>query len=162
TVEVIGNTISNIGQDPGIFANDHGDGAGPSTDSPVLDITIKNNKVALVNNGQTGGGFLGATTGIAVPAGATTGDLAITRALISGNQVTTSGTQFNGSDNVAFLLREGSSTSQLFLDGTVTGANNQARATNYWNANGNTPANSAVAFDAGGAPAYATIPAGQN
>jgi hypothetical protein len=74
TVEVNGNTISNIGQDPGIFAFDHGDGG--SLHSPVLDITIANNSVALLNNGVAGGGFLGATTGIDVRAGANSGDTA--------------------------------------------------------------------------------------
>src|SRR5262249_16862709 len=58
TVEIIGNTISAIGQDPAIFAFDHGDGA--TALSPQLDVTIVSNTVAIVNNGVPGGGFLGA------------------------------------------------------------------------------------------------------
>src|SRR5262249_37538705 len=150
TVEVLNNKIFNIGQDPGIFATDHGDGAGPSTDSPVLNIIIANNTIALVNNGQTGGGFQGATSGIDVRAGANNGDTAITVAYIHNNTVTTSGTQFNGSDNVALLLREGSSTSQLKLQNIGAGANNNAIAIATWNNNANTPLGSAVALDAGG------------
>jgi len=58
-VEIVGNRILNIGQDPGIFATDHGDGV--NLLSPVLNIKIENNTVALVNNGGTGGTFQGAT-----------------------------------------------------------------------------------------------------
>src|SRR5262249_48568428 len=146
------NRIFNIGQDPGIFAFDHGDGG--SNHSPVLDITIANNRVALVNNGGTGAGFQGATTGIDVSAGGDSGATATTTAYVHDNTVTTSGTQFNGSDNVAFLTREGSSTSQLKLQNLQSGANNNARAIATWNANSNTPTGSAVALDAGGALAY--------
>src|SRR5262249_20848305 len=49
TVDVSNNRVFNIGQDPGIFATDHGDGA--TLLSPTLNVTIANNSVALVNNG---------------------------------------------------------------------------------------------------------------
>src|SRR5262249_49471123 len=91
---------------------------------------------------------------------------ATTTAYIHNNTVTTSGTQFNGSDNVAFLTREGSSGSQLNFQNLGAGANNNAKAVSTWNNNGNTPLNSAVALDAGGALAYGSgtppVPANPN
>src|SRR5262249_6104000 len=151
-IEVMNNRIFNIGQDPGIFASNHGDGGTPP--SPVLNIKIEGNTVALVNNGQTGGNFQGATTGIDVRAGSNSNDTATTTAYIHNNTVTTSGTPFNGSDNVAFLAREGSTGSHLNFQNLGAGANNNAKAVSTWNNNGNTPLNSAVALDAGGAPGY--------
>src|SRR5262249_31397378 len=57
-------------------------------------------------------------------------------------------------DNVAFLAREGSTGSHLNFQNLGAGANNNAKAVSTWNNNGNTPLNSAVALDAGGAAAY--------
>jgi len=157
-IEISGNTISQAGQDPGIFAFDHGDGA--TLLSPQLDVTIAGNSVATVNNGLPGGSFQGATTGIDVRAGANAGDTAKTCSDIRNNTVTAAPLAFNGSDNVAELTREGSNTSNLFLANFQAGANNQARAVATWNANGNTPTGSVVALDAGGSLAYAAPPAG--
>src|SRR5262249_60391426 len=103
----------------GIFATDHGDGA--SLVSPRLDVTIVSNSVALVNNGSSGGGFQGATTGIDVRAGANAGDTAVTCADIRSNTVTSAPLGVNGSDNIAALLREGSSGSRPCLKDTGAG-----------------------------------------
>ncbi len=151
-VEIIGNTITNQGHDRAIFVTPHGDGAGPSTDNGTLDITISNNTITNTFNTAAG------NVGIDVRAGSNNGDTTITYAKITNNTVTLTANP----NDVAFLAREGSNTGQLYFDGTVTGASNSARAQNYWNANGNTPLNSTFSLDAGGAPAYASIPAGHN
>jgi hypothetical protein len=148
-VEIIGNTITKSGKDPAIYATPHGDGSlGPSTDNGSLDITIKNNNITLAGSGTPGSG----TVGIDVRAGANAGDLTTTYADISGNHVTLAAP----ADDIAFLAREGSSTSHLYLQGFTTDVNTT------WNNRGNTPLNSTFVFNAGGAPAIAGVPAGHN
>ena len=140
-VEVIGNTITGIGSTTaaGIHAFNHGDGG--SLLSPVLDVTIKNNNINLVDNGVTGGGYNGGLFGVWVQAGANAGDTATTYVNVSGNTVTaTGGVPINGSDNTAFNTREGSGASHLYFENIGAGANNAAKALATWNNNGNTPA----------------------
>ncbi|MER9919096.1 MULTISPECIES: hypothetical protein [unclassified Mesorhizobium] len=153
-IEIVGNTITGTGNDPAIFATPHGDGAGPSTDNGSLDLTIMNNNIALSGTGVAGSGAVG----IDVRAGSNAGDLTNTYLNISGNTVTLA----QPADDIAFLARIGSTTSHLYFQNFVGGANNQAIATAIWNAGGNTPAGSVFSFDAGGAPAYAAIPGGHN
>ncbi|WP_095083914.1 beta strand repeat-containing protein [Mesorhizobium sophorae] len=153
-VEIIGNTITKSGNDPAILATPHGDGAGPSADNGSLDLTIKNNNITLSGTGSAGNGAVG----IDVRAGSNAGDLTITYLNISGNTVTLA----QPADDIAFLTREGSSTSHLYFQNFVAGANNQAIATAIWNAGGNTPAGSVFSFDAGGAQAYAAVPGAHN
>jgi large repetitive protein len=157
-IEISGNTISQIGQDLGIWTFNHGNGA--SLLSPQLDVTIVSNNISLVNNGGTGGGYVGATTGIQVQAGANNGDLAKTCVDVRSNTVTAAPTAINGSDNIAEITREGSNTSNLYFKGFVSGASNQARAVATWNGGSNSPSSSAVAVDAGGSLAYSAPPAG--
>ncbi|MER9643896.1 inverse autotransporter beta domain-containing protein [Mesorhizobium sp. M0239] len=153
-IEIIGNTITKSGNDPAIFATPHGDGAGPSTDNGSLDLTIMNNNITLSGTGVAGSGAVG----IDVRAGSNAGDLTNTYLNISSNTVTLA----QPADDIAFLARIGSTTSHLYFQNFVGGANNQAIATAIWNAGGNTPAGSVFSFDAGGAPAYAAIPGGHN
>jgi hypothetical protein len=151
-VEIIGNTITNQGHDPAIFVTPHGDGAGPSTDDGSLDITISSNTITNTFNTAAG------NVGIDVRAGSNNGDTTTTYAKVTNNTVTLSA----NANDAAFLTREGSNISHLYFDGPVSGANNQAIAQNYWNANGNTPTNSVFVLDAGGALAYASIPGAHN
>src|SRR5262249_8311665 len=112
-VEIIGNTITQVGQDPGIFALAHGDGSGPSTDNGTLDITIKNNNITLTANA-------GGNVGIDTRAGSNAGDLSQTFVDVHNNTVTLA----NAAVDFGWLAREGSSTSQLYLENFQSGASN--------------------------------------
>jgi hypothetical protein len=148
-IEVKNNVITQVGQDPGIMAISSGDGAGPSADDATLDITIANNTITLTNNA-------GGTVGIDLRSGPNSADITKTAANVTGNTVNLSA---SGSD-IAFLTRIGSTGSNLYLQGPVVGANNQARATSNWSGNLNSPGTSVFAFDAAGAPAYSNPPPG--
>ena len=153
-VQVNGNTLTMAGQDPAIQALTHGDGAGPSPDNATLKVTITNNNVTLAGSSVVGDQVVA----IDVRSGSNAGDVTQTWLNIANNTVTL----LDPANDFAFLLREGSATSQIYLQNMGAGANNQARAESTWINNGNTPANAALVFslDAGGAPAYATPPGG--
>ncbi|HEX8449999.1 MAG TPA: SdrD B-like domain-containing protein, partial [Allosphingosinicella sp.] len=151
-IEVLNNTISQTGNDAGISASSSGDGANGSSDFATLDITIANNNIAITGTGQAGNG----SVGIDVRSGANVGDQTKTAAYVHHNTVTLGA---SGAD-VAFLTRIGSTTSNLYLQGPIAGADNGTRTNNNWNGNSNTPSNSTFAFDASGAPAYTNPPAG--
>ena len=144
TIEIVGNTITQIGQDPGIFAFSHGDGA--TALSATLDVTIQSNTLSMNGTGAAGNGSVGIDT----RAGSNAGDLIKTCVDVQNNAVTLSAP----ADDFAWLLREGSSTSNLFVEGWNTNSNTT------WNGRGNTPANSTFVLDAGGAPAIGAPPAG--
>src|SRR5262249_1999221 len=147
-VEILGNTISGVGNDPGIFALSHGDGG--ANHSATLDVTIQSNSITIASTSP------GGVPGIDTRAGANNGDTITTCVDVMNNSVTLGS---SGAD-AAWLTREGSNTSNLFLEGFVSGASNQARGTNTWNGRGNTPAGSVVAFDASGSLAYSAPPGG--
>jgi hypothetical protein len=152
-VEVIGNTISQIGSDPGVFAFSHGDGG--ANHSATLDVTIQSNTVTIAGTGVAGNGVVGIDT----RAGSNANDTIKTCVDVQSNAVTLG----QPADDIAWLTREGSTTpnvSNLYLEGMVAGATNQARATNTWNGRSNTPLNSVLAFDAGSSAAYSAPPAG--
>jgi hypothetical protein len=157
TFEIKSNTVTNIGQDVGIWVFNHGDGT--SLLSPQIDATIGSNSVAIVNNGNTGA-YVGATTGIQVQAGANNNDTAKTCVNVTNNSVTASPTPINGNNNIAEVTREGSTGSNLYFQGFVAGGSNNARAVATWNGGSNTPSNMAAAIDAGSAQAYSAPPAG--
>ncbi len=144
TIEVLNNVIAGVGNDPGIFAISHGDGA--SALSATLDVTLQNNHITIAGTGVAGSG----TVGIDTRAGANNGDTIKTCVDVQSNAITLGP---SGSD-IAWLLREGSSTSNLYVEGWNTNANTT------WNGRANTPANSTFVFNAGGAPAIGPPPAG--
>ena len=143
-VEVVGNTISNVGNDPGIMALSHGDGA--SAVNANLDVTIQSNSITLGGSGVAGNGTLAIDT----RAGSNNGDVIKTCANVSSNFVTLAAP----ADDVAWLLREGSNTSNLYVQGWNTDSNTT------WNSRSNTPANSTIVFNASGAPAIGPPPSG--
>ena len=149
-VEILNNAISQIGNDPGIFATPHGDGG--LNHSATLDLTIRLNSLAIASTDP------GGVVGIDTRAGSNAGDTIKTCVNVQSNAVTlgSSGADFG------WLAREGSSTAgnNLYLEGMVAGASNNARAVNTWNGRGNSPVGSAIAIDAGGAAAYSAPPAG--
>ncbi|MBZ9757777.1 hypothetical protein LB524_21045, partial [Mesorhizobium sp. ESP6-5] len=153
-VEIVGNVISKTGNDAAIFATPHGDGAGPSADNGSLDLTIKNNTITTSGTGTAGNGV----AAIEVHSGSSNGDLTTTYLNISGNTVTLG----QPADDFALFVREGGTASHLYFQNFVGGANNTASAVATWNAGGNTPTNSAIAIDAGGAAVYAAVPGGHN
>ena len=149
-IEVLSNTISGVGNNPGIFAISHGDGG--ANHSATLDVTIQSNTITIASTNP------GGVPGIDTRAGSNAGDTIKTCVDVMNNVVTLG----SGGSDAGWLTREGSSTAgnNLYLEGMIAGASNGARAINTWNARGNTPSGSTVAFDAGGAAAYTTPPAG--
>ena len=90
------------------------------------------------------------SVGIDTRAGSNAGDLIKTCVDVQINAVTLSAP----ADDFAWLLREGSATSNLYVEGWNTNSNTT------WNNRGNTPANSTIVVNAGGAPAIGAPPAG--
>jgi uncharacterized repeat protein (TIGR01451 family) len=159
TVEITSNTISQIGSttDAGIRVLSFGDGI--SLFDATADATVTNNNISLVSNGVTGGGYVGGLFGVQAQAGSNATDQIKTCADLQNNTVTATPNPLNGTDNTALRTREGSATSQLYLEAMSAGATNAARALNTWTARGNTPAFNS-ASDAVGAPAYSAPPGG--
>jgi CSLREA domain-containing protein len=137
TVEVIGNTISQIGKDNGVTVLTHGDGA--SAHSATLDATVTNNTITLITNGGSGAGYVGGLFGIQAQGGSNANDTVKTCADVRNNAVSATPTAINNTDNIAFRARAGSTSpnlSFLYLE------NFNTNATTTWNNNGNTPTNS--------------------
>ncbi|HKO96860.1 MAG TPA: LamG-like jellyroll fold domain-containing protein, partial [Pyrinomonadaceae bacterium] len=158
TVEINGNTISQIGSvtDAGIRILPFGDNI--SQFSATADATIQSNSIALINNGVSGGGYVGGLFGIQVNAGSNASDLVKTCAAVGGaagqgNAVTAAPLAINNTDNVAFRVRVGSAGSNLYL----LGFSGTPVAT--WNSRNNTPTNSVNVSLAAGAPAPSAPPA---
>ena len=140
-IEIIGNTITNGGQDPAIFAFNHGDGAGPSTDTASLDVTIKNNTITTAGPN---------TFAIELSTGSDNADQTKVYADVQNNQVT-----LNGSGNLAFgIANTGGANTFVYLQGFTT--NGQTT----WNNRGNTPLNSYAELINVNEPA--AIPGGHN
>jgi hypothetical protein len=158
-IEIASNTISQIGSttDAGIRILAFGDG-GSEVDA-TADATITNNNITLISNGLTGGSYIGGLFGVQTQAGSNATDSIETCADLQNNAVSATPNAINGTDNTALRTREGSATSQLYLEGMSAGASNAARALNTWTARGNTPAHNS-ASDAAGAPNYSAPPAG--
>jgi large repetitive protein len=138
-VDVSGNTITNVGNDPGIFALLHGDGI--SKFNATLDINIVNNHVAMVGSN---------TFGILLSSGADNNDATLLYANVQNNVVTV-----GGSGNTAFGIENtGGASAFVYLQGFTTDG------VTTWNNRGNTPLNSYAELINVNEPA--AIPAGHN
>ena len=143
TVEVIGNTIAGSGNDPAIVAGSRGDLVSAFT--AALDVTIRNNTIALSGTGVPSVG----AAGIATFAGANAADVTRTCVSLQDNAVTLAVPAVD----IAWHLQN-AGTSNLYVEGWDTSANST------WNGRGNTPLNSTSAVLDPGAPAIAAPPGG--
>jgi len=142
-VSVARNTISEVGFDPGIMGSSSGDGV---LLDATLDIIIADNDITLAVSGFG--------VGIWVSSGANAGDVTVTAAYVHDNVV-----NLDPMTDYAFVTREGSDTSNLYFQGFVAGADNQAIAENTWAGNGNISTGMIIAVDSGAPQPYAPVPA---
>ena len=120
-VEIKSNTITLVGNDPGILASIHGDGA--AAVNAALDVRIQANNISMVGSN---------TFGIELASGSSNSDLTKLYADVLNNAVTV-----GGSGNLAFgILNAGGPGTFIYLQGfTIDGETT-------WNNRGNTPLSS--------------------